>query len=156
MTGWGVECTQRPAYRPSTGPAAGGSAPMPPHSQGAERRREHRRGRTGSRRGLRALVVGRLAGAVTPVPERNVATATGAAPDHAGPAPGRTDDVVPDLTAPDRPTGEAETGTAASTGTAPAPDLHRAGTRAQAGAATRQHEAGTRHDAEVPAVSPDQ
>ncbi len=63
MTGWGVECTPRPAYRPSTGPAAGGSAPMPPHSQGAERRREHRRGRTGSRWGLRALVVGGLAGA---------------------------------------------------------------------------------------------
>jgi hypothetical protein len=36
---------------------------MPPHSQGAERRTERRAGRTGSRWGLRALVIGGLAGA---------------------------------------------------------------------------------------------
>jgi hypothetical protein len=35
---------------------------MPPHSQGAERLREHRAGRTGPRWGLRVLVVGGLAG----------------------------------------------------------------------------------------------
>ncbi|MEV6599050.1 hypothetical protein AB0M36_19655 [Actinoplanes sp. NPDC051346] len=59
MTGWRVERKPRPACRPSavlsTGPAL-----MPPHSQGAERRRGCR---SGSRWGLRALVVGGLAGA---------------------------------------------------------------------------------------------
>ncbi|MEV4640844.1 hypothetical protein AB0J80_26240 [Actinoplanes sp. NPDC049548] len=59
MTGWGVEREPRPARRPSavssTGPAL-----MPPHSQGAERQRGNR---SGSRWGLRALVVGGIAGA---------------------------------------------------------------------------------------------
>lgn len=59
MTGWGVERKPRPARRPSvvssTGPAL-----MPPHSQGAERRRGNR---PGPRWGLRALVVGGIAGA---------------------------------------------------------------------------------------------
>jgi hypothetical protein len=36
---------------------------MPPHSQGAERRAEHRAGSTGSRWSLRVLVIGGLAGA---------------------------------------------------------------------------------------------
>ncbi len=62
MTGREVERTARPAHRPSTGPADD-STPMPPHSQGAERRSERRSGRTGSRWGLRTLVVGGLAGA---------------------------------------------------------------------------------------------
>ncbi len=62
MTGREVERTARPAHRPSSGPADD-STPMPPHSQGAERRAERRSGRTGSRWGLRALVVGGLAGA---------------------------------------------------------------------------------------------
>ncbi|MFI7596399.1 hypothetical protein [Actinoplanes sp. NPDC049681] len=59
MTGWGVERETRPARRPSvvssTGPAL-----MPPHSQGADRRRGNR---SGPRWGLRALVVGGIAGA---------------------------------------------------------------------------------------------
>lgn len=59
MTGWGVERKPRPARRPSvvssTGPAL-----MPPHSQGAERRRGNR---PGPRWGLRALVVGGIASA---------------------------------------------------------------------------------------------
>jgi hypothetical protein len=62
MTVRGVERTARPACRLSTGPADD-STPMPPHSQGAERLQERHGGRTGSRWGLRALVVGGLAGA---------------------------------------------------------------------------------------------
>jgi hypothetical protein len=61
MTGWGVQRTPRTAYPTSVPPVA--SALMPPHSQGAERRTERRAGRTGSRWGLRALVIGGLAGA---------------------------------------------------------------------------------------------
>jgi hypothetical protein len=61
MTGWGVERTPRTAYPASVPPVA--STLMPPHSQGAERRTERRAGRTGSRWGLRALVIGGLAGA---------------------------------------------------------------------------------------------
>jgi hypothetical protein len=59
MTGWRVERTARTAHRPSPVPPAGVSALMPPHSQGAERRVERR----ASRWGLRALVIGGLAGA---------------------------------------------------------------------------------------------
>ena len=62
MTGRMVERAARPAYRSAPVPPTGVSALMPPHSQGAERRGEHRAGRTGSRWGLRALVVGGLAG----------------------------------------------------------------------------------------------
>jgi hypothetical protein len=55
MTGWGVERVLRAAYlSPSVSPTAA-STPLPPHIQGAERRR--------SRWGLRLLVVGGLAGA---------------------------------------------------------------------------------------------
>jgi hypothetical protein len=61
MTGWGVERTARTAFPASVPPVA--STLMPPHSQGAERRTERRAGRTGSRWGLRALVIGGLAGA---------------------------------------------------------------------------------------------
>ena len=61
MTGWGVERTPRTAYPTSVPPVA--SALMPPHSQGVERRTERRAGRTGSRWGLRALVIGGMAGA---------------------------------------------------------------------------------------------
>jgi hypothetical protein len=63
MTGPGVErdaCTAFPLLSVSP---TGVAALMPPHSQGAERRREHRAGRTGSRWTLRALVIGGLAGA---------------------------------------------------------------------------------------------
>ena len=63
MTGRVVERDARTAYRSASIPSTGGSALMPPHSQGAERRPEHRAGRTGSRWGLRALVIGGLAGA---------------------------------------------------------------------------------------------
>ncbi|WP_433723423.1 hypothetical protein ACQP2Y_00170 [Actinoplanes sp. CA-051413] len=63
MTGRVVERDARTAYRSASVRPAGVSALMPPHSQGAERRKEHRAGRTGSRWGLRALVVGGLAGA---------------------------------------------------------------------------------------------
>jgi hypothetical protein len=63
MTGWGVE-RLRTAFSASTWDmSAGVSALMPPHSQGAERRTERRARRTGSRWGLRALVIGGLAGA---------------------------------------------------------------------------------------------
>ncbi|GAA3349926.1 hypothetical protein GCM10020358_73910 [Amorphoplanes nipponensis] len=63
MTGRVVERDARTAYRSASVPSTGVSEPMPPHSQGAERRRGHRAGRTGSRWGLRALVIGGLAGA---------------------------------------------------------------------------------------------
>jgi hypothetical protein len=63
MTGSGVERTPRTAYPlPSVAPA-GVSPLMPPHIQGAERRTERRVRTTGSRWGLRALVIGGLAGA---------------------------------------------------------------------------------------------
>ncbi|MEU4245133.1 hypothetical protein [Actinoplanes sp. NPDC026619] len=55
MTGWGIERASRAANpAPSVSPTAV-STPLPPHIQGAERRR--------SRWGLRLLVVGGLAGA---------------------------------------------------------------------------------------------
>jgi hypothetical protein len=63
MTGPGVERDARTAFPLLSVPSAGVAALMPPHSQGAERRREHRAGRTGSRWTLRALVIGGLAGA---------------------------------------------------------------------------------------------
>lgn len=62
MTGWRVEREPRTAF-PSPVPPVGAPAHMPPSSQGAERRGGRRSGRTGARWGLRALVVGGLAGA---------------------------------------------------------------------------------------------
>src|SRR4051794_41779181 len=59
MTGWGVERKPRTAYPAPSGGPTGVSALMPPHSQGAERPTERRAGRWG----LRALVIGGLAGA---------------------------------------------------------------------------------------------
>ncbi|GIF11555.1 hypothetical protein [Actinoplanes teichomyceticus] len=61
MPGWRVERTPRAALR-SVPAAHGGFPPMPPHSQGAERRPERRAGRAGHRWVLRALVIGGLAG----------------------------------------------------------------------------------------------
>ena len=61
MTGQGVERTPRTAYPVPFVPPVGVSALMPPHIQGAERRTESRARHT--RWGLRALVVGGLAGA---------------------------------------------------------------------------------------------
>src|SRR5882724_3764635 len=64
MTGQGVERTPRTAYPMPSVPPAGVSALMPPHIQGAERRTESRApGRRSTRWGLRALVIGGLAGA---------------------------------------------------------------------------------------------
>jgi hypothetical protein len=63
MTGRVVERDARTANLSASVLSTGVSALMPPHSQGAERRRAHRAGRTGSRWGLRALVIGGLAGA---------------------------------------------------------------------------------------------
>jgi hypothetical protein len=63
MTGRVVERDARTADRAASVRPTGVSPLMPPHSQGAERRQEHRAGRTGSRWGLRALVIGGLAGA---------------------------------------------------------------------------------------------
>lgn len=62
MTGWRVERERRTAF-PSPVPPVGAPAHMPPPSQGAESRGGRRSGRTGARWGLRALVVGGLAGA---------------------------------------------------------------------------------------------
>ena len=59
MTGWGVERMPRTAVPASSVVPTGDSTLMPPHSQGAERRMERRAGRWG----LRALVIGGLAGA---------------------------------------------------------------------------------------------
>lgn len=56
MTGWGVERTMRTAY-PATVAPVGARTHMPPHSQEAERRTRR------TRWGLRALVIGGLAGA---------------------------------------------------------------------------------------------
>ncbi|MFI7545544.1 hypothetical protein [Actinoplanes sp. NPDC049599] len=58
-----VERTAPTAYRSAPVLPIGVSPLMPPHSQGAERRQEHRAGRTGSRWSLRVLVIGGLAGA---------------------------------------------------------------------------------------------
>jgi hypothetical protein len=64
MTGLGVERTPRAAYRSLSTSSTGVSAPLPPHIQEAERRTDRRARRTtGSRWGLRVLVVGGLAGA---------------------------------------------------------------------------------------------
>jgi hypothetical protein len=63
MTRWGVERTQRTTVPTGSGASTGVSALMPPHSQGAERRTERHASRTGTRWGLRALVIGGLAGA---------------------------------------------------------------------------------------------
>lgn len=63
MTGSGVERKPRTAYPAASVPSIGVSPLMPPHSQGAERRRGRRAGLAGSRWGLRALVIGGLAGA---------------------------------------------------------------------------------------------
>ncbi len=60
MTGWVVE---RMRTAPTTVAPAGARTLMPPHSQEAERRTGRHAGRTGSRWGLRALVIGGLAGA---------------------------------------------------------------------------------------------
>jgi hypothetical protein len=46
MTGRVVQRDVRTAYRCASTPVIGDSALMPPHSQGAERRKEHRLGRT--------------------------------------------------------------------------------------------------------------
>jgi hypothetical protein len=62
MTGWRVERTPRTAF-PVPSDATGDRSLMPPPSQGAERRTERRARRTGVRWGLRALVIGGLAGA---------------------------------------------------------------------------------------------
>jgi hypothetical protein len=59
----GLERMSRTAFPASAGTLAGASALMPPHSQGAERRTERRACRAGSRWGLRAIVIGGLAGA---------------------------------------------------------------------------------------------
>jgi hypothetical protein len=64
MTRWGVERAARAANPAlSCGEPTGVAALMPPHSQGAERRTGRRARRTGTRWGLRVLVVGGLAGA---------------------------------------------------------------------------------------------
>jgi hypothetical protein len=62
MAGWGVEREPRTVRLSASVVSTGVSPLMPPHSQGAERRREHRAGRTASRWGLRVLVVGGLTG----------------------------------------------------------------------------------------------
>ena len=63
MTGWKVERASRAAFPAPSGAPTGDRSLMPPPSQGAERRTEHRARHTGSRWGLRALVIGGLAGA---------------------------------------------------------------------------------------------
>lgn len=63
MTGRVVERAAPAPYRFAPIRPVGVSPLMPPHSQGAEQRKEHHAGRTGSRWGLRALVIGGLAGA---------------------------------------------------------------------------------------------
>jgi hypothetical protein len=56
-----TQCATHPA--PSVVPSTGAVRPLPPHIQGAERRTVRRTRATGSRWGLRVLVVGGLAGA---------------------------------------------------------------------------------------------
>lgn len=63
MTGRVVERDAQPTCRSAAVRPIGVSPLMPLHSQGAEQRKEHRAGRAGSRWGLRALVIGGLAGA---------------------------------------------------------------------------------------------
>ena len=63
MTGWEVERRPRAAFPAPSGAPTGVRTHMPPPSQGAERRTERRARRTGTRWGLRALVIGGLAGA---------------------------------------------------------------------------------------------
>jgi hypothetical protein len=63
MTVWRVERTSRTAFPLPSVASTGDSSLMPPPSQGAERRTERRARRAGSRWGLRALVIGGLAGA---------------------------------------------------------------------------------------------
>ncbi|HEY7271144.1 MAG TPA: hypothetical protein VH502_00325 [Actinoplanes sp.] len=63
MTGWRVERTSRAAFRSPSIELTGDRSLMPSPSQGAERRTERRARRTGSRWGLRVLVIGGLAGA---------------------------------------------------------------------------------------------
>ena len=63
MTEWGVERASRAAFPAPPVVPAGDCSLMPPPSQGAERRTERRARRAGSRWGLRALVIGGLAGA---------------------------------------------------------------------------------------------
>jgi hypothetical protein len=58
-----VERAAQAAYRSAPVRPTGARSLMPPHSQGAERRTAHPAGHTGSRWGLRALVIGGLAGA---------------------------------------------------------------------------------------------
>jgi hypothetical protein len=62
MTGWVQARMLRTAVPASVAPV-GGTALMPPHSQGAERRTDRHTTGTGSRWALRALVIGGLAGA---------------------------------------------------------------------------------------------
>jgi hypothetical protein len=63
MTVWRVERTSRAAFPAPPVASTGDRSLMPPPSQGAERRTERRARRAGSRWGLRALVIGGLAGA---------------------------------------------------------------------------------------------
>jgi hypothetical protein len=63
MTVWRVERTSRAAFPMPSGASIGDCSLMPPPSQGAERRTERRARPAGSRWGLRALVIGGLAGA---------------------------------------------------------------------------------------------
>ncbi len=63
MTGRVVERDAHPTCRFASVRPTGVATLMPPHSQGAEQRKEHRAGRTGTRWGLRALVIGGLTGA---------------------------------------------------------------------------------------------
>jgi hypothetical protein len=62
MTGWRVGRFARTTRQPREVRPAGGSTLMPPPSQGAERRPERPAARSGSRWGLRVLVVSGLAG----------------------------------------------------------------------------------------------
>jgi len=63
MTVWRVERTSRAAFPAPSVASTGDRSLMPPPSQGAERRTERRARPAGSRWGLRALVIGGLAGA---------------------------------------------------------------------------------------------
>jgi hypothetical protein len=63
MTLWRVERTSRTAFPAALVASTGDSSLMPPPSQGTDRRTERRARRSGSRWGVRALVIGGLAGA---------------------------------------------------------------------------------------------